>query len=95
MERITIIAQFSFCSQVCLGCLFHIPVGGNVSSDVSAQLFFLYLWLYTTAGSSENAKKSKDSPLKLTSNCWYIILNLLFDIFPRKRDSQIELVSES
>ena len=26
------------------------------------------------AGSSENAKKSKDSPLKFTNNCWYITL---------------------
>ena len=88
MEMITIIAQFSLCSQVCLARLVHSPVGGNVSSDVSASLFILYLWLYTTPGSSENSKKSKDSPLK------FALYNTEFT-FPRKQHSQIELVSES
>ena len=33
-------------------------VGGNVSSDVSASLYF-YLWLYTTPGFSENPRSQK------------------------------------
>ena len=43
MEMITIIAQFSLCSQVCLVRLVHSPVGRNVSSDVSASLFIFVL----------------------------------------------------
>ena len=47
MEMITIIAQFSLRSQVCLVRLVHSPVGGNVSSDVSASLFiFVFVVVY-------------------------------------------------
>ena len=71
------IAQLSLCSQVCLVRLIHSPVGGNVSSNVSASLFIFVFVVVYHSGSLENSKKSKDSPLKFTINCWYITLSVL------------------